>query len=86
MWKHFLNEYFVFTAKERKGIIVIITLIVLVILFPLSYSLFIKQRTYNYSEFENEVNSLHAEKTDSPKVKNYYAGYDKESNNDYTSS
>ena len=72
MWKQFLRDYFNFTKKERKGIIIIVTLILVFILLPLFYPLFIKQKQYSYSDFENEIATLSTEQNDSDKyTKNF---------------
>jgi competence protein ComEA len=82
MWKMFFRNYFNFTRKERKGIIILVTLILVFILLPLFYPLFIKQKKYSYSEFESEIAALNVEKIDSVKDKKY-KNSDKEFYNDY---
>ncbi len=76
MWKHFINDYFSFTSKGRKGVIIIACIILIVILIPYSYPLFIKHEQYNYSEFQNDIAKLTLEKADSFKTKNYSANND----------
>jgi competence protein ComEA len=71
MWKQFLRDYFNFTRKERKGIIIIVSLILFLIILPFFYPLFIKQKQYSHKEFENEIAQLSVEKSDSIKFKNY---------------
>jgi competence ComEA-like helix-hairpin-helix protein len=71
MWKQFLRDYFNFTKKERKGIIIIVTLILGFILLPLLYPSFIKQRQYSYSDFENEIAALNIQQNDSAKENKY---------------
>ena len=78
MWKQFLRDYFNFTKKERKGIITIVTLTLVIILLPFFYPLFIKQKQYSYSDFETEIAALNIEKNDSAKDNKYTKNFDNE--------
>lgn len=86
MREQFLKSYFNFTRKERKGIIIIITLILVFIFLPLFYPLFIKQKQYSYSDFENEIAKLNIQKNDSAKDNMYAKNSDNESYDDYSPS
>ncbi|MGH2566531.1 MAG: hypothetical protein ACRDE5_18575, partial [Ginsengibacter sp.] len=69
MWKQFLRDYLNFTRKERRGVIIIVILILGLILLPFFYPLFIKQKQYNYRDFENEIAKLTIKRNDSTKDK-----------------
>lgn len=84
MWKQFLRDYFNFTYKERTGIIIIVTLILVLILLPFFYPLFIKQKQYSYSDFKNEIATLSIEKNDSAKDKMYAKNFDNEFYDDHS--
>ena len=84
MWKHFLRDYFNFTKKERKGIIIIVILILGFILLPFFYPLFIKQKQYSYSDFENEIATLNIEQNDSAKDNKYTKNFDNEFYDDHS--
>src|SRR5450631_189091 len=84
MWKHFLRDYFNFTKKERKGIIIIVILILGFILLPFFYPLFIKQKKYSYSDFENEIARLNIEQNDSAKDNKYTKNFDNEFYDDHS--
>lgn len=84
MWKQFLRDYFNFSRKERKGIIIIVALILLLIMLPFFYPLFVKQKQYSHKEFENEIAQLSVEKSDSIKFKNYSKNSDDELYDNYS--
>ena len=84
MWKQFLRNYFNFTKKERKGIIIIVTLILGFILLPFFYPLFIKQKQYSYSDFKNEIAALNIQKNDSAKDNKYTQNFDNEFYDDHS--
>src|SRR5450432_1201980 len=71
MWKHFLKDYFIFTRKERTGIIFIVSIIIFLILLPFAFPFFIKQKLYSHKQFETEIARLSIEAKDSLKFKNY---------------
>ncbi len=58
MFKQLISSYLNFTQKERRGIIAILVLIVLFILVPFLFPLFIKQKTANTTGFKNEIAAL----------------------------
>lgn len=67
MWE-FLNQYFNFTKKERKGILFLILIIALFIVAPYSFSLLEKDAVTDNSGFEKELAQL---KIIIPEEKNY---------------
>lgn len=70
MWKQFAKAYFNFTLKERQATIIIVSLIFIIVMLGFLYPLFIKNETFNHSEFENEIAKLVVEKSDSAR---YYS-------------
>jgi competence protein ComEA len=78
MWKQFVREYFIFTRKERTGIIIIVALIFVLILFSSSLPFFIKQKVYSHKQFESEIAALSLKQTDSSKAKSYFKKFDNE--------
>ncbi|HEV8083626.1 MAG TPA: helix-hairpin-helix domain-containing protein [Chitinophagaceae bacterium] len=84
MWRDFIKDYFSFTAKERKGIIIIISIILLVLFLPLLLPYFNKKVSYNHSEFEKEITQLKTLKNDSPHRKIYNSNYENGYVNDYS--
>ena len=84
MWKQFLRDYLNFTKKERKGIIIIVTLILGFILLPFFYPLFIKQKQYSYRDFEHEIATLNIEKNGPAKENKYAKNFDNEFDDDHS--
>lgn len=84
MSNQFAKDYFDFTAKERRGVIIIISVILLLILLPFFYPLLVKQHVYNHSDFANEITKLETEAKDSSKL--YSKSYANNFPNDYSSS
>ena len=76
MWKHFLNDYFIFTRKERTGIIFIVSIVIFLILISLAFPFFIKQKVYSHQQFETEIARLNIQANDSSKIKNYSKNFD----------
>ncbi len=80
MKRQFINDYFSFTGKERKGVVLVLVILLLLTLSPLFFRLFIKEKKYNHQDFENEIAQLKIQQTDSAssgKYNNYgnkYAG------------
>lgn len=50
-----IKEFFTFSKGERRGALVLIALILLLILFNFLYPLFIRQKQYDHSAFDSEV-------------------------------
>ena len=65
MFKKFITDYLSFTRKERTGIIVILVLIVLFMLLPSLYPLFISPKTNDHTAFEKEIASITIRQADS---------------------
>jgi competence protein ComEA len=78
--KKFLSAYFSFTKKERTGIIVLIVLILFFLLLPFLYPFFIKQKQYDHSQFEKQIDSLQTISQDSSNAKKYYSNKDDDDN------
>jgi competence protein ComEA len=83
MWKQFVRDYFSFTSKERKGVIVIVTLIIILFVIPFFYPKFLKQKEVNHADFENELAKLSVEKSDS--AKSFTKNYKDDFSDDYSS-
>ena len=86
MWKHFLKDYFIFTRKERTGIIFIVSIIIFLILISFAFPFFIKQKLYSHKQFETEIARLNIEANDSSKIKNYSKNFDNGFYDDYSPS
>ena len=52
------EEYFSFSAKERRGVIVLLSLIAVVILFPLVATTFVEPSQVDFKEFEDEFTAF----------------------------
>jgi competence ComEA-like helix-hairpin-helix protein len=68
MWKQLFSSYFSFTKKERTGIFILLSLIVLFILLPFAYPLFIKTKVPGTAAFEKEIASLKIKQQDTANV------------------
>ncbi len=79
MWKDFIKDYFSFTAKERKGIIVVVSITLFIIFLPFFFPYFTKKDSYDHQEFEKEVAQLKALKNDSTRD-----GFENNYENDYS--
>jgi competence protein ComEA len=91
MFKKFIIDYLSFTRKERTGIVVILLLIVMFIMLPFLYPLFIAPKPTDHSAFEKEIASLKIKQADSSdqferqsryegKYRHYYPSYEKNYN------
>ncbi|MGN6541261.1 MAG: ComEA family DNA-binding protein [Ginsengibacter sp.] len=67
MWQ-FLNDYFNFTKKERRGIIYMISILLVLIFLPFLFPYFSKEESIDTSKFEKEIAQL---KIDSSSNKTY---------------
>ncbi len=83
MWKDFIKDYFSFTAGERKGVIIIISIILLILFLPYLYAYFTKKASYDHQQFEKEIAQLKILK-DSGNSKIFKNNYDNEYANDYS--
>lgn len=79
MW-HALQQYFNFTKKERRGIICIVALILLLTALPILFPFFSKEEKVDSSEFEKEIAQL----TIDSSSKKTYSKRDENYQNDYT--
>jgi competence protein ComEA len=86
MWKHFLKDYFIFTRKERTGIIFIVSIVIFLIVISFAFPFFLKQKQYSHGEFESEIARLNIQSNDSSKVKNYSKNFDNGFYDDYSPS
>jgi competence protein ComEA len=83
MWKRILSSYFSFTKKERNGIIILLLLILIFLILPFLYPFFIKQKTYDHSQFQQAIDSLQINQQDSSPYKKYYPERNYRDDNDY---
>lgn len=58
MYSQFISSYFSYTKKERRGIIVLLICILLLVLVPFLYPLFIKPKSVNAAAFKKEIAAL----------------------------
>ena len=91
MKKQLLADYFTFTKKERRGIIVLLVFIAFFIAVPFLYPFFIKTKKTDPSAFKEEIATLTMQQQDSaPKytAPNYdqdnYQNYNQPSEKNYT--
>ncbi|MEP6583029.1 MAG: helix-hairpin-helix domain-containing protein [Ginsengibacter sp.] len=84
MWRDFIKDYFSFSAKERKGIILIVSIILLILFFPLLFSYFSKKPSYSHEQFDKEIAMLKILHNDSAQRKAFSSKYDNEYVNDYS--
>jgi len=85
MWKRFLHDYFSFTHKERRGILVLSGLIILFVILPFLYPLFIHQKKYDHTSFNKEIAQLKLRKQDSSNIDKKYQvkNYEENDFNDF---
>ena len=83
MWKKFIKDYFVFTAKERRGIIILLAILISISIAPIFFSYFIKNEIAEDFQFKNELSLL---KIDSSEKKNFARNSSYEYYDDYTPS
>ena len=79
MW-HALQQYFNFTKKERRGIIYIVVLILLLTALPLLFPFISKEEKVDSSEFEKEIAELSIDSSS----KKIYPKHNEDYQNDYT--
>ena len=82
MLKKIAAEYFTFTKKERVGILVILTLILVFTLLPFLFPYFITEKKYDHTAFEKEIAALKIKQTDSSQ-KFQKKDFDKENSPSY---
>ena len=74
MWQ-LLKDYFSFTKKERKGIFIIISIIILIAVLPYFFHFFIKDQPADTTEFAREIAQLKIDSSDSKNNEEYYNDY-----------
>ncbi|MDQ6845113.1 MAG: helix-hairpin-helix domain-containing protein [Bacteroidota bacterium] len=84
MRSDFIKDYFYFTSKERKGVIIIVSIILITIFLPLAFTYFAKKAIHDHRDFEKEIAQLIIQQTDSSYKKNYTAGFRNYDANDYS--
>ena len=82
MFKKLISDYFSFTKKERTGIIVLLVLIIVAIIIPFLYPLFIHQNRVSDTVFKKQMAALVIKQIDTT---NKYAkrNYDDDDNRNY---
>ena len=65
MWKQIITDYFHFTKRERTGLMVLLSLLLFFIILPYFFPLIIKEKRYDYNEFESAIASLKPSRPDS---------------------
>jgi DNA uptake protein ComE-like DNA-binding protein len=77
MWQHFLKDYFNFTKKERSGIILLVSIMLILIMASFFYPYFIKKEIIDHAEFEKEIAELRIDSTKNfhKKTGEYYNDY-----------
>lgn len=58
MYRQFISSYLNYTKKERRGIIVLLVFILLLVMLPFLYPLFIKPKPVNAADFKREIAAL----------------------------
>ncbi|MDB5014034.1 MAG: hypothetical protein JWQ25_2236 [Daejeonella sp.] len=74
-----VKEYFNFSKKEFNGILVLCSIIILVVLFPLIYPYFHTEKKYDFKAFEKEIAAF--EKSSKPLEYQYKNSYKSTSTN-----
>lgn len=77
MWQ-FLNDYFNFTKKERRGITYMISILMILIFLPFLFPYLSKEESIDISKFEEEIAQL---KIDSSSNKIYFKSKNEYQNN-----
>ncbi len=67
----FLKDYFTFTSRERRGIIVLLSILLLVIIAPYLWNRIFPPKMKPLSEFEQQVTSLKNNTTNEKKADSY---------------
>ena len=62
--KEKLKDYFTFTRAERNGIVVLLSIIVVLLLAPLAFPFFIKEKKADFSGFQQAIAQLQSAKQD----------------------
>lgn len=65
MWSKFISSYLSFTKKERRGIILLLVLMVIFTIAPFLFPYFTKEKIYSHAVFQKEIALLKIKKADS---------------------
>jgi competence ComEA-like helix-hairpin-helix protein len=83
MRNNFVKEYLSFSKKERNGIFILLSIIILCLVAPFLYPYFIKHKNYDHSAFDKEISQLKMQLADSSSGKKYYSkNFDRDSYQD----
>ncbi len=80
MWKQFVGDYFIFSRKERIGVISVIFFILIISSLPFLFPLIIKDEPVDHSEFKREISRLVVDSSE----RKYSRYTNKEFENDYS--
>jgi len=69
MLRKFLKDYFTFTRSQRNGLLVLISIILILIIIRLIIPHFRQHKTYDFSEFQEEINEFEKSLSDAPENK-----------------
>jgi competence protein ComEA len=58
MWKQFVRDYFKFTRKERIGILIMVSIILLCIISSLFFPVIHRRKTESFEKFKDEISAL----------------------------
>lgn len=83
MWQHFIRDYFVFTRKERAGVIFIVSIISFLMLLSFAFPFLVRQKQYSHVEFEKEIALLDVKAADTSNSRNYSKNFNKNSHDDF---
>src|SRR5450432_838705 len=87
MWKRFANDYLSYTYKERAGIFILLSLIILCVIIPFLYPWLIAKKKYDYNKFNTEIAQLQLTQSDSFTHKKYSSkSFDEDNVADYGTS
>ncbi len=79
MWNKLVNDYFVFTSKERKGIIILLVILFSIFIIPYFFPYFVKNNIEEDVQFKNEIALLQIDSSN-----NYSKNSSLEYYDDYT--
>jgi competence protein ComEA len=83
MWRQFIRDYFIFTRKERAGIIFILSIIFFLMLLSFAFPFLVNQQQYSHAQFEKEIALLDIKTADSSTIKSYSKNFDKGEYNNF---
>lgn len=79
MWNKLVNDYFVFTSKERKGIIILLVILFSIFIIPYFFPYFVKNNIEEDVQFQKEIALLQIDSSN-----NYSKNSSLEYYDDYT--